>query len=910
MLAQSRCVLKFALTLLILLSVAPIVGAQAIANFDLPSQPLADSLRAVAEQTNTNVLFDRELVSGLTAPALKTQSTATAALARLLEGSGLTTRFVDEKTAVLESIDDNRLETKKKSPDQAKPLPPPEPKQPSTGAMHMAEGDPPAIRLAQAPPTATGSNPTESSSKKRVEVEEVVVTGTHIRGVTSSPSPMLTFDRNQIDMTGLGSVQEFIQRLPQNFNGGASEDTIAELAGGGGAGNLVNGAGVNLRGLGAGSTLVLLNGRRIAPGNTTGNFVDVSTIPLNAVERIEVVPDGASAIYGSDAVGGVMNFILRREFIGPETRVRYGSVTSGDSSELQLGQTAGTNWRGGSALLSYEYFNRSALDAKDRGRSPVATYPFNVLPEQKRHAALLTASHTTASGLELFADGTYARRHAPFSSAIENSYAQLYVADLDSFSATAGARTEFFNKFGLEISTSFGSSDTDMIGSNLFNGAVIRNQKVDTSVLSTDGKIDGSLWTTAAGPIRFAVGGQYRTEDFKNKNLLNVNSSYRNDRDVLAGFLELRVPLLGPSEAISTSRLELVLAGRHERYSDFGTSNNPKFGFVWKPISGLKFRGSYGTSFKAPILNDLNESPSLVFSRRVFDPQVSGSRNIVVIQGGNPDLAPEEATTWSIGAELNPSSLPGMHVELTYYDIEFENRIVTPSTTISSAEALVRESILGPDIVRRDPSSASLQELAGNRAFRNIFGVDPATAIAIVDYRSHNLSELDTSGIDLSLSYTSPTAEGQWEIGVDGTYILEYDTKFSSTAPLSEILNTPYNPVDLRLRGRGVLRFGNATLALFLNYTGSYTDNRIGVSRSVTSIESWTTADASIGYEFADNSGFMSNASAMLGVTNLSDEEPPFVANAAGSALDGIDFDGANANILGRFVYLQLNKRW
>src|SRR6185312_10051286 len=122
---------------------------------------------------------------------------------------------------------------------------------------------------------------------------------------------------------------------------------------GGTSANAVDGTGVNLRGLGNAATLVLVNGHRVAPGNTAGNFVDISMIPLYAVERIEVVTVGASAVYGADAVGGVVNIILGRNLDGAETRARYGSVTSGSTTERQVGQTLGHGWDTGTVQLIY-----------------------------------------------------------------------------------------------------------------------------------------------------------------------------------------------------------------------------------------------------------------------------------------------------------------------------------------------------------------------------------------------------------------------------------------------------------------------------------------------------------------------------------------------------------------------------
>jgi outer membrane cobalamin receptor len=98
---------------------------------------------------------------------------------------------------------------------------------------------------------------------------------------------------------------------------------------------------VNLRGLGADATLVLINGRRMAGAGLMGDFADVSMIPVSAVARIEVLTDGASALYGSDAVGGVVNIVMRDRYDGAETRARLGGSTRGDLGQYQLAQTLG-----------------------------------------------------------------------------------------------------------------------------------------------------------------------------------------------------------------------------------------------------------------------------------------------------------------------------------------------------------------------------------------------------------------------------------------------------------------------------------------------------------------------------------------------------------------------------------------
>jgi iron complex outermembrane recepter protein len=195
----------------------------------------------------------------------------------------------------------------------------------------------------------------------------VEITGTHIPSAEPVGAQVIELKRETMRNRGYTTVADAIRALPQNFAGGPSEDTWA--AGQEELYNVSRGVGVNLRGLGSASTLVLVNGRRLAAGAAEGRFVDVSAIPISAVERIEVLPDGASAIYGADAVGGVVNFILRRGGGDPESQVRVGEATEGAPTLVQLSQVTGASWEGGEGLLAAEYYRRGRLPAADRAQS-------------------------------------------------------------------------------------------------------------------------------------------------------------------------------------------------------------------------------------------------------------------------------------------------------------------------------------------------------------------------------------------------------------------------------------------------------------------------------------------------------------------------------------------------------------
>lgn len=213
-----------------------------------------------------------------------------------------------------------------------------------------------------------GSEPNVDTSQVSPEASSesntIVVTGSHIRGTTAAGANVDIYDATQLERSGYATVQDFINTLPQNFQGGGGSEAFSP--GGLAASNVLGGSSVNLRGLGADSTLVLINGRRPPASGLQSDFTDISSIPQTAVERIEILPDGASALYGSDAVGGVVNFILRKDFDGADTRLRYGFSPDGNVNEYRVAQAFGWRWDTGHVLASYEYYRRDRLRARDR----------------------------------------------------------------------------------------------------------------------------------------------------------------------------------------------------------------------------------------------------------------------------------------------------------------------------------------------------------------------------------------------------------------------------------------------------------------------------------------------------------------------------------------------------------------
>jgi iron complex outermembrane receptor protein len=194
------------------------------------------------------------------------------------------------------------------------------------------------------------------------EDEEIVITGSSIRGVAGTGSPVAGYDLEELKATGLATSADLARALPQIASLGADEGRLAGAQDA--AANTTRTGAINIRGIGNEATLVLVNGRRIAPGGVIRALTDPNVIPTSAIQRLEVVLDGASAIYGSDAVGGVVNIITRRNFEGAETTGRYGFGDGID--QIIASQTYGTGWDGGSLFAAYEHNFRSSLSGADR----------------------------------------------------------------------------------------------------------------------------------------------------------------------------------------------------------------------------------------------------------------------------------------------------------------------------------------------------------------------------------------------------------------------------------------------------------------------------------------------------------------------------------------------------------------
>lgn len=995
-------------------AIAPVANAQqAGQNFDIAAGPLEQALQRYMAITGRQILYRSQLVEGRRAEAVVGPMDADKALRKLIGAYPITVSHQGRNVYVL-------------SPRAA---PTPQVQERSRSApQHKPQVIVPRRRPVRAPDMAA---------------EGIVVTGTNIRSSAPSSSPVISMTATDIARSGAGTVAEALALLPQNFGGMANEDT--SLTGSDRVSiNPGLGSSINLRGLGSDATLTLVNGRRTAGAGGKGDFADLSSIPAVTVDRVEVLADGASALYGSDAIGGVVNILLRKDFEGAESRLRLGTVTRGGSEDIIAGHVVGARWSTGHILAAYEYQHRGRLpgSARDYTRSadlrplgghdyrqyfsvpgtivmldPVSrTYvpayaipvgqdgtdldPGDFLPgaslssprahvdllsKQDRHSLFASGEQELTTGLTFYAEGRYSDRKFDAKSqpsltimsvtranpwfvsptggssvAIAYDFGRdigpiLTSGRVRSHSITAGVRAELGGDWQVDAYASharqvdrqlsdhllnstalnealgltadnpltnysaardgyfnpFGDGSSNSVAITDFIGSGFIRQRYSSKLLNGSLIADGTLLDLPGGPLKLAFGTQAREENFS-RSIQTFASGVtppppvtaKANRTIVAVFGELAVPLVGSDNARpGVERLDLSLAVRHERYSDFGSTTNPKIGLVWEPIQGLQLRGSWGTSFRAPALPEIFDPFRVSYTQL----PTTGGGNLPVLteRGGNRGLEPEKAKSLTLGFKVQPRAVPGFGFEASYFQTRFSNRIGQPVTE-NILQALTNP-IYAPYVTLIDPAH-NAADLARVLALLAVPGSSVPTTFApesfraIIDGRYVNSNRVDVRGVDLLVRQSITLGSNRLNLSVNSTILIDYKDQLTPVSPMIERVGTLGNPVDFRLRGTLDWARGDVGATLSLNHVGPYTDN---ISAPARPISSWNGVDLQLRYEPRTAEGWRKGLSLAVTVQNLFDRDPPFVDRNLGFA-----YDPANADVLGRFLSMQVKKRW
>ncbi len=858
------------------------------------------------------------------------------------------------------------------------------------------------------------------------EVERIEVTGSHIKRTDmEGPSPLTSISSEDIANTGVTDLIGLFTKLPMAGQGtfstqGNSSDNTSN-----------GGSSVSLRGLGADSTLILVNGRRVSVSPFANNidtaFVDINNIPLAAIKRVDILKDGASATYGSDAVAGVINIVLRDDIEGAEISAKFGDTADGGGEEKNISLVWGNSTEKTSHTFALDYFDREEILYGDRDYSkssnqaalrpndPFATdfrsssgFPGTIalasdstnrmpdtfgndvcaaedivgnlcrydyapvmtsVPATERASFIYMGKYEINDNLQGFAELNGQHSKTTIRGAGSPSFNELFMsgdninhpfADMpthefyqqdltmrrrmldignrekrvtsDYYRAIIGLKGEV-NDWSWEVAYNYIKSSSTERGVNGFPNSRRTQEAIDSGLWnpfepssnsqesldfietttsrigkstskSFDGKISGSLMEMEHGDLGLAVGVEYREEtiadnpddQFLRGEVFGTEATQANGlRDNTSVFAELAIPVL--------DNLEIQVAVRHEDYSDFGTTTDPKVAFIWQPTESLSLRGSYGTAFRAPSLHQIglgntDESPNLVDNPRC---EAVGNINkacepqeYTAVLSGNANLGPEESKSYNLGVIYEISDNLDFSIDYYNYDIE---EIITKDTQYK-----LDTQGLNPDVVERLPS--------------NIPG-DPGEIVRIHD-QFENIGNVTTSGLDIEANYGLETDMGDFKFSYVLNYVLSYEDA-RPTVNLDGSVGLPridthegdFEQPEVRWSFNTAWVKGDWNASLGLNYVGEFKqDSSVRIQKIkndagvvvetviLPNVKSMFTVDSVVNYIGIENTTLS------LGATNLFNEEPPF------SYHDFMGYANSTHSAQGRFVYVKASYKF
>ena len=750
-------------------------------------------------------------------------------------------------------------------------------------------------------PDARSEDAQASQSEK--EGGTIVVTGTRIRGARVI-GEVVSVDRESIVEAGQIDLGEAIRSLPQNFSGGQNPGV------GSGAGlansNVNSTSSANLRGLGPDATLTLLNGHRL-PYDSAFAGVDISAIPLAAVERIEVVPDSASALYGSDAVAGVVNVLLRRDFEGVVTSGQVGASTSGGNFRQQADIIGGTRWSGGSAFIAYDFANNSAINAADRSYAASLDPDTTLYPAQRRHAITVSGHHVFASGVEIALDALYSNRRSTQVAASPTLRSEGEPT-VESYTFAPSVKFDLWSGWRASVVGVFGRDRTNYRTAFTRPGMPVSVTEgcFCNEMYSLEAGAEGPLLALPGGDVRLAVGAGLRSNrlDFTRVSGGNVVQAFNEVQRARSAYGELFVPIVSSANAkAGIEELSLSAAARYEDYPGLDQLTTPRLGLVYAPVAGLRLRATWARSFKAPTLYQrFIPYQTILLPAAAFG---AGPGTVLYTSGGNPDVTSERARSWTAGFDVSPPALPELTMSATWYDIRYKDRLVSP---IAGSIAAAFQDPGFADLIDFSPEPGRLDGLiAGSlNGLENFSGgpYDPASVVAFVDNRNINVAVWAIEGIDARLAWNQSFGKDRsWGLELSGSWL---DSKQQLTPDLPEVqlAGVVFNPPRYRGRALGRLTAGDITARVTANYIGALVDRRFAAEQR---IEPGLSFDLGVSYDIIKGDGRDPGLSIALNIQNLFDDEPPLIGQTGPT---DTPYDSTNYSPIGRFVSFGIRRQW
>jgi outer membrane receptor protein involved in Fe transport len=857
----------------------------------------------------------------------------------------------------------------------------------------------------------------------------VEISGKWFHGEIERPMGVSPLRIDEVDIrdSGASTVVELLRTLPQVFGGGPTENT--HDFGREAQTNSAIGTGVNLRGLGAGATLILLNGTPLAPGGTVGGFVDISNLPLSAIDHVDIMATGGSILYGAGAIGGIVNFILRERYNGLELESRVGG-RAGDSvgGWKQLHLTGGKSWSDGSVTVSAEYYDRDALWASQRSRATSDLVPFggtdfdtlagnpgtvlyggqtyaiprnpsgrtltasdfvagtynesdlfqdtSILPDERLLSLMVTGSQRIGDHVTLFMHALGSQRNVRSQAAGDTAALEItptnpfyvnpigvqytdpeevlfgfgnYLGPLelrsvvDGGQVTVGADYVSDTNWHARIYGGYSLSKQKQRQDNRVNYTLLSEELINpdktqafnpyadgaqsdprlanalrdtglfhvrSAVSFGEATLSGPLLRIPSGYVGLTVGVSRQQQTFYASAMAVAEMFSQTDdlnRRTDAVFAELTVPLIGKEQRVAwLKRLEISGGLRHEHYSNLGSSNSPQLGFEADVPGGVTLEGTWAArSFEAPNLGDLSVSSNASAILPLADPQStarSGPSNVLVLEGNNPSLKPQTARSWTLGLNVSLFEDRPARLALTYFNTKFSDLVgVSPALSPNALSDPIYSSLY----VQRNVTPAQRAAYCSEGQFvglpQDCTGVPIA---AVVDLRLHNRAVIDTSGFDLNARYAFDLPIGKFSVRLLGTYLLDYSEAATALDVPTSVLNTAHNPINLRLRGSLTWNWRGLRAAAFVNHQNSYRNVESALQHNV---DSWTTVDATVGYEFGKFGwGGVKSLDVELSALNVFNHNPPFLDNL----YEKIGYDEENGDLVGRNLSLDIRARW
>lgn len=765
--------------------------------------------------------------------------------------------------------------------------------------------------------------------------ESVIVTGTHAfnRKARDSAVPVTVLSGATLRRSGQLNLADAITRV---------DPSITVTANGADAGALTSA--IRMRGLNPNEVLVLVDGKR---RNTTANIyadagpqqgstpVDLNMIPAGAIDHIEILRDGAAALYGSDAIAGVVNVITKKTSHGINTVAQTGAnAYNGSGWQYLVGADGGAKWgKDGFVHLSGQVYHTDHFVSKlrstnDHRWTPGASWPANSnkilsMPEETRENLSIEWGKGIVEGLQTYGLITYAHRHAESiqnyrlpsvaPSAYPYGFSPLETIEENDFQANLGLKGDDLLGFSWDLSTLYGQDDNDIGNKNTFNPNYYKAYDFSPTTVRTQ-SYSLAQWTSNFDarrrfriadtvPMTLAFGAEHRLEMYKI--MAGEEASYalggtqgfagltpqnagRWQRNIWAGYVDSDFHLL--------PHWDLDFAGRFEHYTDVGNTENGKVTTRYDITSRLAVRATISNGFRAPTM------PEQYYSALNVSPTgASGLLQTVGAAGqtiGAQRLKPERSTSAEGGIIAEP--VKGWHISADVYQINIRDRIIG-SATVNGQTALDAITLTGVQLPGSGGGGFDLDNVTANY-FANVASTRTQGLDIQSDYllRLHRYGTLNLSMM-LNLNRTrihhvntnafgEPAANAQ---------TIGYLTTGSPRSKI--ILNAywSYHQWDVNLRQT---RYGETKSLL------SYQDLApAGLKYSNTqwaefkNTPAWLT-DIEVGYRF------MEHWHMALGVNNIFNQRPRHVNpinNYLGPKI--YDTDSSGIPISGAYYYGRLN---